>query len=309
MAYKISVVIPAYNAEKHIGDAIKSVLSQEYPAYEIIVIDDGSTDKTKEVVNRYSLENIFYVFQQNSGPSKARNTGILKSSGDLIAFLDADDVWYTNHLADAVELFNENSNVFWFSSAFKIEHSCNEIKPIILKTRNNIINYFEYSLKNTFIHTSAIIIHRKVFSSIGLFNENWKFGEDLNMWVRIALQFPDIGYCAKPGSVFKKTTGSLTFNKHNYNMKNTLKVLYFTNREVEVTKNKLSIKLINQWIEDSIYSAILLKNNLILKYIKKRWKNRIGLFSRFLLVTYYLYPLIIIRAFNYLKKNQRKFCK
>lgn len=307
--YKISVVIPAYNAGKHIGEALQSVLEQEYPAKEIIIVDDGSTDKTKEIVKQYSVENITYLFQQNAGPSKARNSGILRSSGDFIAFLDADDVWYPNHLMDAVTFFSENANVFWFSSAFNIEIYKKKVKTRVIKTQNSVLDFFNYTLRKSFLHTSAVVINREVFKNVGFFNENWTFGEDLNLWVRIALQYPNIGYCKNPGSVFRKTQDSLTFNKTNYDLKNTLKVLYFTNKEVEAAGNKKAIKLINQWIEDAVYSAILSNNTLVLNYIKKRWGNRIGVLTRLILFTHNIFPLIFIKSLNIFNKMLRTQCK
>lgn len=303
--YKISVVIPAYNAGKHIVEAIQSILEQDYPAFEIIVVDDGSTDNTREAVKLFSEENIIYLFQENSGPSKARNNGILKSAGDFIAFLDADDVWYPNHLLDAVTFFRKSKNVFWFSSAFNRKHYNSKVNARDIKSQTRIVDYFRQSLRRSFIHTSAIVIHREVFKSTGLFNENWMLGEDLNLWVRIALQFPQIGYNTNPGSVFRKTEGSLTFNKKNYDLKNTLKVIYFTNKEVEAADNKPAKKLINNWIEDAVYSAILGNNALLLKYIKSRWANRIGVFTRMILFSNNVFPLVFIKSFNVINKTLR----
>ncbi|HEV8051797.1 MAG TPA: glycosyltransferase family A protein, partial [Parachlamydiaceae bacterium] len=88
----ISVVIPAYNAEQFIGQTIQSVLDQTYPCHEIIVVDDGSTDSTKEVLKRFD-GSIRYLYQQNKGPSAARNAGIQVAQGEFICFLDADDCW------------------------------------------------------------------------------------------------------------------------------------------------------------------------------------------------------------------------
>lgn len=306
MPIKISVVIPAFNAEGHISNAIKSVIGQEFPSHEIIVVDDGSTDNTKKVVEQFSLANIKYLFQKNGGPSIARNNGILHASGDYIAFLDADDIWYPNHLLDAYNFFKENQNVFWFSSAFDIDYGRNKIITRGIKTKDDTIDYVKSSLKCTFVHTSAVVIHYSVFTNIGLFNENWKFGEDLNLWVRIALTYPNIGYSKKPGSIFRKTIGSLTFDKTNYDLKNTLKVLYFTDKEVKLSGNKQNLKLVNQWIEDAVYSAILRKNNLILKYIKSRWVNRIGILTKLMLIAHHFLPLKCIKIFNYHNKILRK---
>ena len=96
---RFSVIIPVYNGERFIGETIQSVLAQTYQAAEIIIVDDGSSDDTAAVVERYSSQiTISYVRQQNQGPSAARNRAVSLAQGDWIAFLDADDLWYSNKL-------------------------------------------------------------------------------------------------------------------------------------------------------------------------------------------------------------------
>jgi glycosyltransferase involved in cell wall biosynthesis len=90
---KVSVIIPTYNSARYLPEAIESVLAQTYRDFEIVVIDDGSTDNTKEVVAPY-LDRIIFLEVPNGGPAKARNRAIRKSSGEYVAFLDADDIWY-----------------------------------------------------------------------------------------------------------------------------------------------------------------------------------------------------------------------
>lgn len=304
---KFSVIIPAYNAEKFIAESLNSVLKQSISAYEIIVIDDGSTDNTSNIIKEISSPLIKYLYQQNGGPSKARNRGILQSTGDYIAFLDADDLWYPDHLSDASSFFDNNPSVLWFTSAFNILDKKKNLKASLINSKADIIDFFISMLRGTFIHTSAVIINRNVFTNVGLFNENWKFGEDLNLWVRIALEYPKIGYCANPGSIFRKTVGSLTFDKVNYDFKNTLRVLYFTDKEASAHNDKMGLKLISNWIEDALYSAMLSKNELGIAYIKKRWISRIGVITRLILLCYNFSPLIIIKAANFINKLLRKY--
>lgn len=305
MNIRISVVIPAYNSVKYIERAINSVLVQQYPAYEIIIVDDGSVDDTARVVSQISSPVIKYYYQNNAGPSSARNNGILKSTGDYVAFLDADDVWYSNHLSDATTLFTEHPDICWFSSAFDITINNNTKTRSINKNKSSV-DYFRNSLRSNFIHTSSVVIKRDVFNWVGWFNENWTFGEDLNMWIRIALTHPLIGYNRIPGSVFNRTTGSLTYNKRNYDLKNTLRVLYFTDKVVEAAGNKQAAKLLDHWIEDAVYSSIAGRNLLVLRYIQGRWRRRIGLITGMVLLTYHICPLKFILLLNYLNKVLRK---
>ncbi|MHC5141971.1 MAG: glycosyltransferase family 2 protein, partial [Planctomycetota bacterium] len=109
---KISVVIPAYNAEKHIARAIESVLAQTRPADEVIVIDDGSSDATAEVVRSFG-DKVIFIQQENAGASVARNAGIEAATSDWIAFLDADDEWLPNKLQLQVEHFKRNPDLLW----------------------------------------------------------------------------------------------------------------------------------------------------------------------------------------------------
>lgn len=306
MNHKISVVIPAYNAEKSISEAIQSILVQDYGAYEIIIVDDGSYDHTRDVISQISSSLIKYIYQPNGGPSKARNNGILHSSGDYIAFMDADDVWYPCHLRNAVNFFVKYPNTYWFSSAFNIELINHKIIYRGINTKDCNIDFFSHSLHRSFLGTPSVVINRLVFEDVGVFNESWKFGEDLNLWVRIALKFPNIGYNATPGAIFRQTQGSLTFDKNNYNLKNTLKVIYFTNKAVELSNNVGAHKLINQWIEDAIYSAALNDNSFIINYIRNRWKRRIGLISKIIVLCYNFLPLLVIKVLNYLIKAKRR---
>src|SRR3990170_3473675 len=107
---KVSVIIPAYNSARFLPEAIESVLAQTYKDYGIIVIDDGSTDNTKETLEPY-FDKIKYIYQQNQGAASARNTAIRHSQGEYIAFLDADDVWLPEKLHIQVEYLNNNPGI------------------------------------------------------------------------------------------------------------------------------------------------------------------------------------------------------
>ena len=107
---KVSVIIPTYNREKLISRAIESVLAQVYPVYEIIVVDDGSTDATKSVLAPFNGK-IKYIYQKNAGIAEARNRGIKESSGEYIAFLDSDDYWAPEKLAEQVKVLDANPQV------------------------------------------------------------------------------------------------------------------------------------------------------------------------------------------------------
>lgn len=149
----VSVITPAYNAEKFIGEAIDSVLGQTYQNWEMVIVDDGSKDRTAEIIKSYSDSRIrFYTLQKNSGVAVAMNTAISMARGSILAFLDADDIWKPEKLEKHVEFMTSNHYAFSFSAY-----------EIIRKGRNKFVhapqsqNYSQY-MRNTVIGTSVAML-------------------------------------------------------------------------------------------------------------------------------------------------------
>lgn len=201
----ISVVIPAYNAERFIRRTIDSVLAQTYTDYEIIVIDDGSTDGTGEIVRGYGSK-VRYIYQQNAGDGGARNAGIYAAKGEWIAFLDHDDEWLPEKLRLQVELLSRNPQLRWCATNFykqsevrKITASDEWVLTTALGEKEYFENFFSAiaRLKFWFL-TSTIVAHKEVFKQAGFFDTHWMRCADMDMWWRIAYQFPSVGYSAGP---------------------------------------------------------------------------------------------------------------
>ncbi len=131
----VSVIMPVYNRERMIGDAIDSVLSQSYSNLELIIIDDGSTDNTKGIINRFHDDRILLIETDHSGPYIARNSGIENSRGEHIAFLDSDDIWLPEKLAKQIALAGKKQVGLIFTNGFVFTESENEyqMSPILLK--------------------------------------------------------------------------------------------------------------------------------------------------------------------------------
>ena len=205
---EVSVVIPAYNSARFIGEALQSVFDQTFKDYEIIVVDDGSTDSTKQVIDRYGNK-IRYVFQQQGGQAKARNRGIRDSLGRFIAFLDADDVWLPLKLEKQVCMFHRCSElamVFTENSIFNESGVCRTSLGKGEKLMKGDV------AKNIFLHsgvlTSTVMVRSEVFDKIGLFEEELRLAEDDNMWIRIAansevalINEPLVGYRIHPDEI------------------------------------------------------------------------------------------------------------
>ncbi len=209
----VSVIIPAYNGARFLPEAIESVLAQTYKDYEIIVVDDGSTDNTKEILKPY-FDKIKYIHQQNQGAATARNTGIRHSQGEYIAFLDADDVWLPEKLHTQVYYLDNNPEVAMvYSRSFTISGDGELIsKKSSYKDfpSGEIFNIL--FLHSFFIYTSTVVVRRRILDTVGLFDESLITSEDRDLWLRIAREFKVSGitkYLCK----YRNTDGSLSKNK------------------------------------------------------------------------------------------------
>jgi len=195
----ISVIIPVYNAEATIERAIESVLAQVSGVDEVIVVDDGSTDDTARIVKRYSVA-VCYRFQKNRGVSAARNAGILESCCEWVAFLDADDEWLPNWVQRHRRVLERYPGCKWCccdfqrSDELKQEKLLTHDEEVTLEDR---IPYLKSCLRGVRFQTSGFLIHRSVFEEVGRFNPVLRIGEDTDLWARIAMRYPLIGYCSE----------------------------------------------------------------------------------------------------------------
>ncbi|HSA05956.1 MAG TPA: glycosyltransferase [Candidatus Gastranaerophilales bacterium] len=186
----ISIIIPAYNAENYIKNAINSVLNQTYQNFEIIIINDGSTDNTENVIKQFDDTRIKYFYQENQGVSSARNKGIELSQGEYIAFLDADDLWLPEKLQLQLDFLKKNPEISLVYSNLELIEESTGIK--FIKTYDNFKN--QKTLIKTLVLTPfnspipcSILLKKDVLLKAGLFDSNLSFGEDLELCIRIAL--------------------------------------------------------------------------------------------------------------------------
>jgi glycosyltransferase involved in cell wall biosynthesis len=202
----ISVVIPLYNKEEHIARAIDSVLGQSYMNFELIIIDDGSTDKSADVAKKYQDERICIIKQENLGVSAARNSGIEQSRAEIIAFLDADDAYKDNFIESIVALNRGHPEAVAFALSYEevspLAESNHRIKSPIKD--NKIIDLPEFIRiwKNgSQISASSIAVRKDVIIAAGGFPVGVKLGEDIDTWIRLLFIGP-IVYDSRPGSVY-----------------------------------------------------------------------------------------------------------
>jgi glycosyltransferase involved in cell wall biosynthesis len=186
-----SVIIPIYNRAHLISKAISSVINQKYSKWELIIIDDGSTDNIQEVVTSYNNDRIKYIYQENAERSVARNNGIKNAKGDWICFLDSDDYFLPNHLEVFAKYISEKSLSPSFLVTGGYDEKNGELfeKPIFHKDLGLHPSYF--ILEKTTITPISVCIHRDCFNN-HLFIEAFKksYWEDTHLWIRLAIDFP-----------------------------------------------------------------------------------------------------------------------
>ena len=191
---KFSVVIPLYNKENYIKKTLQSVFNQSYLNYEVIIVNDGSTDKSINVVHQFSNENIKIINQNNQGASSARNRGIAESPNQWIALLDADDIWLKNHLKELEKTINLLPETDMVANAYEIIlHKSFRKKPVYSKslptTPTYIDDYFSYNFIDRLFITPAIAFKKDKFESINGFDPSIISGQDAEFISRFAMNF------------------------------------------------------------------------------------------------------------------------
>jgi len=193
---KVSVIIPTYNCAQYIREAMDSALTQSFNDYEIIVVDDGSTDNTKQIIENYCRrygERVRYVFQQNQGMCVARNNAIRAMRGEYIALLDADDRWKRDRLEEGVRILDANPEIGLLHSGFiRIDETGRDIGiPQVKECLMSGEIFKRLLLREMHISTPTTIFRKACCDSIGLFDENLtRLGaEDRDLWLRISLQY------------------------------------------------------------------------------------------------------------------------
>ena len=188
-----SVVIPIYNKQFFIENTLKSLLDQDFRDFEVIIINDGSTDESEKIVLGFDDPRIRYFSQINQGVALARNHGFEKATARYIAFLDADDFWHPDFLEVMHQYILRLPDQKVFASAIEIGTSKTIFEPgySIKKTGDYaIVDYFEASVKESVIWTSSAVFERSVFEQAGTFDPKIKISEDTDLWIRIGLLFP-----------------------------------------------------------------------------------------------------------------------
>jgi len=258
---KVSVIIPTYNNEDTIIEAVESVLNQSYKNIEIIVIDDGSTDSTGDLIKKY-LDKITYIKQQNQERSSARNRGILEATGKYIAFLDADDLYLKHKIEHQLNLLEKNqdfgmlySNTYYLTKRELIETHYKEISG---KVYPKILKYLKY------FHTPNLMVRKDILDKVGHFNTELSVHEDWDLWIRISKE-AKILFDQIPLSIIRRDHQKMNKKKICINRLKFLKLL------PKITEKRYYV---NFFLSGYYYSLSMIVNfNLRGKYLKLAFLN------------------------------------
>lgn len=262
----VSVIIPTYNNAKFINEAINSVLKQTYKNFEIIVVDDGSTDNTKRILESYIKGNeIKYIYQENKGTSSAKNAGIKNSRGEYIKFLDSDDLLLPECLKLQIDFLERNknfdivySNFYYFDNTGQKFVFANHLKNADkIRPTGDLLPYLLYG---NFIAINTLLFKKEVMDKVGFFNEELSHHEDLEYLLRIAIKKIKFGYIHQFLASCYLRSDSLSTNK--IKMAETLfQIFQFINNNLDndlKRKFEVNKKLI---LYEYAYGVCLLRNN------------------------------------------------
>ncbi len=210
---RVSAVITAYNSETFVKDAVESVLRQTLPVDEVVVVDDGSSDRTGEIVKQFAERGVRYLYQDNQGPGAARNCGVNETSGELIAFLDADDIWLKHKNQKQMECLLEHPDValvsgfaWWWNVAKGVRKVSGELP------KNSSALKREILVHNVVGNPSMVLLRREALLDVGLFDANIQWGQDWELWIRLIDRY-DVTIIPEPVIVYRWHFDNISHNR------------------------------------------------------------------------------------------------
>ena len=290
-----SVIIPLFNKEKFIEATLKSVLNQTFIDFEILIINDGSTDNSATIIEGFDDPRIRYFLKENAGVSSARNDGIEKAQSNYISFIDADDYWYPDFLEEMFKIIQNYPQQKVFSAAIEIETSKKVIPASYSIVRTNdceIVNYFTASSKETVICTSCAVFHKSIFEETGNFDITVKSGQDTDLWIRLGMNYPVV-FSWKILARYIYDENSLSKNKNYLNKK----INFSKFEQQEKTNPRLKKFLDLNRFSLAIKSKLIADDENFNCYYKAIDLKNITFKKRFLLAM----PSVILKALIHLK--------
>ncbi len=252
----ISVVIPLYNKEKNIRTTLQSVLEQSYRDFELVVVNDGSTDGGVDIVQEEMVKchNIRLINQKNKGVSAARNRGICEAKGDYVALIDGDDIWYKDCLKELVRMTQDFPDAAMCGVNFICKDNGKDIlidQGLPEGFRGYVKDYFSTSHNDLFC-SSSVILKREKIIKLGLFDERIKIAEDLDLWYRIILNYP-VAFYNKIYSCYNKDGSNRAEKIMNFHHEITHRIDYYIDKfESFFSENEAFARYISMRIASNI---------------------------------------------------------
>ncbi len=212
----VDVIMPTYNAAKYLPLAIESVIAQTFEDWRILIVDDGSSDNTAEIVASFAERlgpKLKYIQQANGGPSKARNNAIRQSTAEFLAFLDADDIWMPNRLSESLKRFEGRPGIgLTYGFVTRIDSVGKEIDTLADRQKYSEGRIAPYIYMRMIDLTCVTItIRKECIDAVGLFDESLLVTEDRDLWLRIALKY-EVALVPQVVALYRSSPGSLTTN-------------------------------------------------------------------------------------------------
>lgn len=300
-----SVIIPLYNKEKYIQNTLNGVFNQSFINFEVVVVNDGSTDKSMAVLNEFTDNRLKIIHQKNQGVSVARNTGMENAKANYICFLDADDTWKPNHLQAFFDTISKFPQAKMYCGRYVTQISKNTfIKNKFIDIEDHyegyVTDFFKSSLINRVALTSAVCINKDIFSEIGGFDPTLKSDQDLDYWIKIALKY-EIAVTSKITMIYNfiNANKSLSKDQSKFNKLTDL------NQYVDIEKNNGSLKLFLDVyrIEYGLNYHILGLKEQSLEYLRHVDPKNINFKTKLL----FKLPAIILRFMLKIKQYLRNY--
>lgn len=295
----ISVIIPLYNKAPYVQKALKTVCAQTYRDWECIIMDDGSTDGSGELVEKLTAElsdtRFVVLHQANAGVSTARNNAVLKSSGEYLCFLDADDWWEPNYLEEMIRLSTQYSDAGIYGANYYYVRRGRNIVRIDHPT--GYMDYFkQYAEGPMPLWTGAVMMPRRIFDEFGGFPNGMVLGEDQFLWLQVVLKYK-MAWLNKPlayynNDVDQATRGIVKDKIYKPDTFLTFRLDYFeeaerTRPEVKLLFDRLRVYSLERYLEQKAYPALMRK-----EIAKVDWRNVSAHFRRL-----YNWPYPLIKAY------------
>lgn len=214
---RVSVILPTFNCARFLGRAISSALAQTYTDYEVVVVDDGSTDETQDVVAQFGSR-VRYFYQPNRGPTPARNLALSQASGELIAYLDADDMWYPHKLARQVEFLDAHKECGLVHSDVTIIDEADHVlfQAYKRETKRSAAQGYcamELLQRNSVWAPTVVLEHRECLNKTRGFDDRVKGAADYYQWLLVAMDGKALGYIDEPLAMYRRWAGNMSANR------------------------------------------------------------------------------------------------